>query len=223
MPAASHGDRRAHSGHIHGRRRSRHGHPKIRYCIFDISAGGVLGGICSRPAVGPGSVRWMGPAGTGERGRAEENEQKRTSRRDEQKRQAEEKRPGRENGRAGRPGPAGQAAARRRRLREQVLRTAGAPGRAAAAAAGPGGGRGGQGAHRRVGVRSSSRALRPPRRLPRSSDDHPTMSGSFSQPRTVEVCASFAFSQSTSHSGKRLRSSSRAIRPSSRASAAPRQ
>ena len=47
--------------------------------------------------------------------------------------------------------------------------------------------------------------------------------GSVSQPRTVEVDASFAPSRSTSHSGKRLRTSSSATLPSRRASAAPRQ
>ena len=47
--------------------------------------------------------------------------------------------------------------------------------------------------------------------------------GSVSQPRTVEVGASSARLQSTSHSGKRLRTSSSATRPSRRASAAPRQ
>ena len=47
--------------------------------------------------------------------------------------------------------------------------------------------------------------------------------GSFSQPRTVEVRACTALSQSTSHSGKRCSTSSSATRPSRRASAAPRQ
>ena len=47
--------------------------------------------------------------------------------------------------------------------------------------------------------------------------------GSESQPRTVEVRACTAWSQSTSHSGKRWSTSSSATRPSSRASAAPRQ
>ena len=45
--------------------------------------------------------------------------------------------------------------------------------------------------------------------------------GSVSQPRTVEVGESLALSMSTSHSGKRVRTSSRAMTPSIRASAAP--
>ena len=47
--------------------------------------------------------------------------------------------------------------------------------------------------------------------------------GSVSQPRTVDVRACLALSQSTSHSGKRCSTSSSATRPSRRASAAPRQ
>ena len=47
--------------------------------------------------------------------------------------------------------------------------------------------------------------------------------GSVSQPRTVDVGESTALSRSTSHSGNRFSTSSRATRPSSRASAAPRQ
>ena len=47
--------------------------------------------------------------------------------------------------------------------------------------------------------------------------------GSFSQPRTVEVRAWTALSQSTSHVGNRCSTSSSATRPSRRASAAPRQ
>ncbi len=49
------------------------------------------------------------------------------------------------------------------------------------------------------------------------------VTGSESQPRTVEVGARTACSSSTSHSGKRLRTSSMAMRPSSRARLAPRQ
>ena len=41
--------------------------------------------------------------------------------------------------------------------------------------------------------------------------------GGHSQPRTVEVRACFAFSQSTSHDGKRCSTSSSATRPSNRA------
>ena len=52
---------------------------------------------------------------------------------------------------------------------------------------------------------------------------HLTHAGMVSQPRTVEVGDSEALSRSTSHSGKRLSSSSRAMRPSRRASAEPRQ
>lgn len=51
----------------------------------------------------------------------------------------------------------------------------------------------------------------------------PSTAGRVSQPRTVEVGDSFARLRSTFHSGKRFRISSRAMRPSSRASAAPRQ
>ena len=47
--------------------------------------------------------------------------------------------------------------------------------------------------------------------------------GRRSQPRTVEVRACAALSQSTSHVGKRCSTSSSAMRPSSRASAAPMQ
>ena len=47
--------------------------------------------------------------------------------------------------------------------------------------------------------------------------------GRLSQPRTVEVRAWTAWSRSTSHIGKRFSTSSSATRPSSRASAAPRQ
>lgn len=47
--------------------------------------------------------------------------------------------------------------------------------------------------------------------------------GSFSQPRTVGVWACLTLSQSTSQSGQRFSTSSSATRPSSRASAAPRQ
>ena len=47
--------------------------------------------------------------------------------------------------------------------------------------------------------------------------------GRRSQPRTVEVRACTAWSQSTSHVGKRFSTSSRATRPSSLARAAPRQ
>ena len=46
---------------------------------------------------------------------------------------------------------------------------------------------------------------------------------SFALPRTVDVDARWARSRSTSHSGKRARISSRAIRPCRRARAAPRQ
>ena len=56
-----------------------------------------------------------------------------------------------------------------------------------------------------------------------SASAHPTTSGSRSQPRTDEVCCSFAASQSTSQDGQRFRISSSATRPSSRASAEPRQ
>ena len=49
------------------------------------------------------------------------------------------------------------------------------------------------------------------------------VTGRDSQPRTVEVRACTAWSQSTSHSGKRISTSSSATRPSRRASAAPRQ
>src|SRR5690606_25494822 len=51
----------------------------------------------------------------------------------------------------------------------------------------------------------------------------PATTGSFSQPRTVLVLACTALSQSTSHSGTRLSTSSSASRPARRASAAPRQ
>src|SRR3984957_9858835 len=47
--------------------------------------------------------------------------------------------------------------------------------------------------------------------------------GRVSQPRTDDVGLSVAFARSGSHSGKRLRISSRATRPSSRANAEPRQ
>jgi len=47
-----------------------------------------------------------------------------------------------------------------------------------------------------------------------------TTTGRHSQPRTVELVAILALSASTSHSGKRVRSSSSAILPSKRASAA---
>ena len=52
-----------------------------------------------------------------------------------------------------------------------------------------------------------------------------TLSGPAStpSPRTVDVGLRRAFAKSTSHRGKRLRISSRAIRPSRRASAEPRQ
>ena len=53
---------------------------------------------------------------------------------------------------------------------------------------------------------------------------HPDLaskSSSVSQPRTVEVGDSLALSRSMSHSGKRLSTSSRATRPSTRVSAAP--
>ena len=49
------------------------------------------------------------------------------------------------------------------------------------------------------------------------------VTGRVSQPRTVLVRACSALSQSTSHSGQRWSTSSRATRPSRRASAAPRQ
>ncbi len=49
------------------------------------------------------------------------------------------------------------------------------------------------------------------------------MGGMASQPRTAVVGDGLALSQSTSHSGKRLRISSSAMRPSSRASALPMQ
>ena len=52
---------------------------------------------------------------------------------------------------------------------------------------------------------------------------HAITAGMASQPRTVDVGESSALARSTSHSGKRLRISSSAIRPSSRASAEPRQ
>src|SRR4029453_4780482 len=52
---------------------------------------------------------------------------------------------------------------------------------------------------------------------------HGMVAGSVSQPRTVDVGASAACSRSTSHSGKRCRTSSSAMRPSRRAKAAPRQ
>src|SRR4051812_38856854 len=52
---------------------------------------------------------------------------------------------------------------------------------------------------------------------------HGVNTGSVSQPRTVDVGARCAPWMSTSHSGKRLRISSSATRPSSRASDAPRQ
>src|ERR1700749_3714009 len=52
---------------------------------------------------------------------------------------------------------------------------------------------------------------------------HGVEAGIDSHPRTVDVGLSLAFDKSTSHSGKRLRISSMAIRPSSRASAEPRQ
>ena len=52
---------------------------------------------------------------------------------------------------------------------------------------------------------------------------HGTTTGSVSHPRTVEVGAKRAPSSSTSHSGNRFSTSSSATRPSSRASAAPRQ
>ena len=54
-------------------------------------------------------------------------------------------------------------------------------------------------------------------------DAHGRTTGSVSHPRTVDVGASRAPSQSTSHSGKRASTSSSATRPSRRASAAPRQ
>ena len=50
-----------------------------------------------------------------------------------------------------------------------------------------------------------------------------TTIGSFSNPRTVEVCDRFAVPGSISHSGNRFSSSSRAMRPWMRAKAAPRQ
>src|SRR5262249_41851888 len=53
--------------------------------------------------------------------------------------------------------------------------------------------------------------------------DQPTMNGSVSQPRMVDVHDSSARSKSTLHLGKRSRISSSATRASSRASAAPRQ
>ena len=52
---------------------------------------------------------------------------------------------------------------------------------------------------------------------------HGVTTGRVSHPRTVDVGASRAWSMSTSHSGNRFRISSSATRPSSRASAAPRQ
>ena len=54
-------------------------------------------------------------------------------------------------------------------------------------------------------------------------DGHGRKTGSVSHPRTVEVGESLALAWSTSHSGNRLSTSSSATRPSSRASAAPRQ
>ena len=57
----------------------------------------------------------------------------------------------------------------------------------------------------------------------RRARGHGRVTGRVSQPRTVEVGASLARSRSTSHSGKRLSTSSIATRPSMRASAAPRQ
>src|SRR5439155_5884699 len=51
----------------------------------------------------------------------------------------------------------------------------------------------------------------------------PTKTGRRSQPRTVDVCACLALSQSISQSGHRVSTSSRATRPSSLARAAPRQ
>ena len=52
---------------------------------------------------------------------------------------------------------------------------------------------------------------------------HGMIAGMLSHPRTVEVGDSLASVRSTSHSGKRFKTSSNAIRPSSRASAEPRQ
>jgi hypothetical protein len=73
--------------------------------------------------------------------------------------------------------------------------------------------------------RSPEKLRRPPgsRRSPPFRAAHRRRTGSVSQPRTVEVEASLAFSRSTSHSGKRFRISSRATRPSRRARDAPRQ
>ncbi len=52
---------------------------------------------------------------------------------------------------------------------------------------------------------------------------HDVEAGIDSHPRTVDVGLSVALVRSTSHSGKRLRISSNAMRPSRRASAEPRQ
>ena len=60
-------------------------------------------------------------------------------------------------------------------------------------------------------------------RTPRLCSVQEVNTGSRSHPRTVDVRACTAFSQSTSHVGNRCRTSSRAMRPSSRASADPRQ
>jgi len=57
----------------------------------------------------------------------------------------------------------------------------------------------------------------------RQLKDHLVNTGSASHPRTVEVGARRAFSQSTSQLRKRASTSSSATRPSSLASAAPRQ
>ena len=58
---------------------------------------------------------------------------------------------------------------------------------------------------------------------PGAGAPQPVTTGSRSQPRTWGVWACTAASQSTSHSGKRFSTSSRATRPSRRARAAPRQ
>ncbi len=89
-------------------------------------------------------------------------------------------------------------------------------------AAGGGSRRRGGAAPRRRLPSASPRRIRGGQR----SDRHPaqeTTTGRTSQPRTVEVGESRAPDRSSSHSGKRISSSSRAMRPSSRASAEPMQ
>ena len=87
-------------------------------------------------------------------------------------------------------------------------------------------GAGGEDALARLGraLAADRAVVAPARRCACRSRAHGTTTGSVSQPRTVEVGASCgACRQSTSHSGNRLSTSSSATRPSSRASAAPRQ